>query len=449
MYWPSGTQLAFATQGVKRVQIDATTDSTSTTTGALQVSGGVGITGNAYIGGEVKFTNTTESSSTSTGALVVSGGIGLAKNLNVGGDIQCTGDFTVAGTFTTTGSDSLAINDPFVFLATNNSGDSVDTGFVAEYFDGVNTRYNGFFRDVTDGVFKTFANLLVQPSTTVDTGNVTFNFAPFKAGAITADNTLYATSGEAASSTTTGALQVTGGVGITGALYIGANLEAGSASINTTGAIGNVSAVTSSGIIRTTGRIYANANVISGSSTTGAIVIANNGGLGVGGNAYIGGNLVVTANIYPSSNNVSNIGSLTSVFNTVHARATTASYADVAERYTADRQYEPGTVLHFAGDYEVTQCNTDHCTRIAGVVSTNPAYLMNNTLVSEFVVDVALLGRVPCKVEGTITKGDMLVSAGNGRARAEANPKVGSVVGKALENFEGESGVIEVVVGKH
>jgi hypothetical protein len=74
---------------------------------------------------------------------------------------------------------------------------------------------------------------------------------------------------------------------------------------------------------------------------------------------------------------------------------------------------------------------------------------MNNTLISEYVVDVALLGRVPCKVEGTITKGDMLVSAGNGRARAEANPRVGSVVGKALENFEGESGVIEVVVGKH
>lgn len=449
IYWPSGTQLAFATQGVKRVQIDSTTDATSTTSGALQVTGGAGVSGNLYAGGEVRLTDVSESSSTSTGALVVSGGLGLAKNLNVGGDIQCTGDFTVAGTFTTTGSDSLAINDPFVFLATNNSGDSVDTGFVAEYFDGVSTRYNGFFRDVTDGVFKTFSNLLVQPSTTIDTGNISFSFAPFKAGAITAASTLYATSAEAASSTTTGALQVTGGAGITGALYIGGNLEAGSASINSTGAIGNVSAVTSSGIIRTTGRIYANANVISGSSTTGAIVIANNGGLGVGGNAYIGGNLVVTANIYPASNNVSNIGSLTSTFNTVHARATTASYADVAERYSADSQYEPGTVLHFGGEKEVSQCNVDHCVRVAGVVSTNPAYLMNNTLISEFVVDVALLGRVPCKVQGTITKGDMLVSAGNGRARAEANPKVGAVVGKALENFEGESGVIEVVVGKH
>jgi hypothetical protein len=449
IYWPSGTQVAIATQGVKRLQIDAATDTTSTTSGALQVSGGLGATGNVYAGGLVRLTDTTESSSTSTGGLVVSGGMGLAKNLNVGGDIQCTGDFTVAGTFTTTASDSLAINDPFLFLATGNSGDSADTGVIAEYFDGVLTRYNGVFRDVTDGVFKVFSNLTLAPSTTVDTANVSFSFAPFKAATITAASTLLATSTEAASSTTTGALQVTGGVGITGALYIGGNLEAGSGSINSTGSLGNVASIETSGTIRTTGRIWANANVISGSTTTGAIVIPNSGGLGVGGNVNIGGSLIVTANIFPASNNVSNIGSLTSVFNTVHARATTASYADVAERYTSDSQYEPGTVLHFGGDYEVSQCNVDHCARIAGVVSTNPAYLMNNTLISEYVVDVALLGRVPCKVEGTITKGDMLVSAGNGRARAEANPRVGSVVGKALENFEGESGVIEVVVGKH
>ena len=65
------------------------------------------------------------------------------------------------------------------------------------------------------------------------------------------------------------------------------------------------------------------------------------------------------------------------------------------------------------------------------------------------VVQLALLGRVPCKVTGTITKGDMLVSAGNGRARAEANPKVGAVIGKALENFNTQGkGLIEVVVGR-
>jgi len=62
---------------------------------------------------------------------------------------------------------------------------------------------------------------------------------------------------------------------------------------------------------------------------------------------------------------------------------------------------------------------------------------------------VALVGRVPCKVQGPVAKGDMMVSAGNGKARAEADPKVGAVIGKALEDFNGEEGVIEVVIGKH
>ena len=62
---------------------------------------------------------------------------------------------------------------------------------------------------------------------------------------------------------------------------------------------------------------------------------------------------------------------------------------------------------------------------------------------------LALTGLVPCKVRGPVGKGDMMVSAGNGHARAEANPKVGAVIGKALENFDGDGGIIEVVVGKH
>ena len=128
--------------------------------------------------------------------------------------------------------------------------------------------------------------------------------------------------------------------------------------------------------------------------------------------------------------------------------AVNAQYADLAENYVADAVYEPGTVLHFGGEYEVSQCNVDHCSRVAGVVSTDPAYLMNATQAGDIVVPVALVGRVPTKVTGSIKKGDMLVSAGNGRARAEANPRVGAVIGKALVNSEGDA-VIEVVVGKH
>jgi hypothetical protein len=73
---------------------------------------------------------------------------------------------------------------------------------------------------------------------------------------------------------------------------------------------------------------------------------------------------------------------------------------------------------------------------------------MNANAEGKFIVSVALTGRVPTLVEGSVKKGDMMVSAGNGRAKASIDPKIGSVIGKALENFDGDLGVIEVVVGR-
>jgi hypothetical protein len=87
------------------------------------------------------------------------------------------------------------------------------------------------------------------------------------------------------------------------------------------------------------------------------------------------------------------------------------------------------------------------CRKVAGVVTTAPAHLMNAELEGTAAA-IALQGRVPCKVVGPIAKGDMMVSAGNGRARAEANPTMGSVIGKSLENFDGAEGIIEVAVGR-
>jgi hypothetical protein len=124
-----------------------------------------------------------------------------------------------------------------------------------------------------------------------------------------------------------------------------------------------------------------------------------------------------------------------------------ATYADLAECYKADANYEPGTVLEFGGEFEVT-ISEDSTRRVAGVVSTAPAYLMNRQLMGENVISIALTGRVPCKVRGKIRKGDMMVSAGNGYARAEYSPILGSIIGKALEDFDGVDGVIEVVVGR-
>lgn len=127
--------------------------------------------------------------------------------------------------------------------------------------------------------------------------------------------------------------------------------------------------------------------------------------------------------------------------------ATSAQYADLAENYVADKDYGPCTVLEFGGSCEVTIAE-DGTRAVAGVVSTNPAHLMNSGCQGEHVIAVALIGRVPCKVRGKIRKGDMLVSAGGGYARPDHSPQLGSVIGKALEDYEGDDGIIEIVVGR-
>jgi hypothetical protein len=125
-----------------------------------------------------------------------------------------------------------------------------------------------------------------------------------------------------------------------------------------------------------------------------------------------------------------------------------ATYADLAEIYSADADYEPGTVLVFGGSEETTIASIDGSTRVAGVVSTHPSYVMNATKTAQHVVQLALVGRVPTKVRGPVRKGDMMVATHDGYARAEENPRVGSVIGKAIADFIGDTGIIEVVVGR-
>ena len=125
-----------------------------------------------------------------------------------------------------------------------------------------------------------------------------------------------------------------------------------------------------------------------------------------------------------------------------------ATYADLAEKYAADDTYEPGTVLLFGGEQEVTLANAFDSTKVAGVVTTNPAYSMNAMLEAEYVAEIALQGRVPCKVQGPVEKGDLMVSASNGHATANNEARAGTIIGKALENFNGDFGIIEVAVGR-
>ena len=147
-----------------------------------------------------------------------------------------------------------------------------------------------------------------------------------------------------------------------------------------------------------------------------------------------------------------NLGIPTVKWNNVHANffvgtATAAQYADLAEKYVADQEYEPGTVLEFGGEFEVTLAE-DGTNRLAGIVSTAPAYLMNSECSGNYIAAIALQGRAPCKVRGKISKGDMLTSAGGGYARKATNPQIGTIIGKALVDFDGTSGVIEVAVGR-
>jgi hypothetical protein len=105
-------------------------------------------------------------------------------------------------------------------------------------------------------------------------------------------------------------------------------------------------------------------------------------------------------------------------------------------------------VLVFGGANEVTVATTVSDPKVAGVVSTNPAHLMNSVMEAEHIVAVALTGRVPAQVIGPVKKGDMMVSAINGRAQACATPAMGTVIGKALQDFDGDQGTIEIVVGR-
>jgi hypothetical protein len=113
--------------------------------------------------------------------------------------------------------------------------------------------------------------------------------------------------------------------------------------------------------------------------------------------------------------------------------STSAKYADLAENFTSDYAYDPGTVLQIGGQNEVTMCELDASEDVLGVVSSYPAYLMNS---EEDGVSVAISGRVPVKISGPITKGDRLVSAGNGTARKASKEECTpwNVIGRALEN---------------
>ena len=236
-------------------------------------------------------------------------------------------------------------------------------------------------------------------------------------------------------------------------------LSAQSITKSGTNAVGNIGS--SSSFFNTVfGNIY-NGTVISvAGNVTGANI--NTGGLVSAGTTVsatgniTGGNLITaglvsTASITKTgSNAVGNIGSSSNYFNQVFATATTALYADVAERFAADEVLEPGTVVELGGSQEITRAVTDLSENVFGVISTRPAYTMNGGAGEDSThPKVAMTGRVPVNVVGIIRKGDRLVAAGAGLARA-ARPGEATafnVIGRSLvDKHTTQQGTVEAIV---
>tara|TARA_B100001094_G_scaffold333364_1_gene411111 strand:+ start:1911 stop:4271 length:2361 start_codon:yes stop_codon:yes gene_type:complete len=149
---------------------------------------------------------------------------------------------------------------------------------------------------------------------------------------------------------------------------------------------------------------------------------------------------VKTKNILPDANTTYDIGSSSAKYNTVYAKATSAQYADLAELYRTDKEYEPGTVLIFGGEAEVTESTEKMDHRVAGVVSLSPAYLMNSTE-QGLTSPVALRGKVQVNVIGPVKKGDLIVTSdtpGVGQAHPSACSSV-YVIGKCIEDDDTEN----------
>jgi len=198
-------------------------------------------------------------------------------------------------------------------------------------------------------------------------------------------------------------------------------------------------------------------------STTGTVSVLNNTGLFVGNNSdlnmYVSGTSAFIANQTANGNmyfRVNIAGTPTTALTiyggngTVSGNQINANYADVAERFAADTIYEPGTVVELGGSEEITKVSTDLSDKVFGVISTRAAYLMNSQAGSdETHPPVAMTGRVPVKVIGLVAKGDRLVSAGNGFARAATAGEATAfnVIGRALvSKIDLGEGTVEAIV---
>lgn len=371
-----------------------------------------------------------------TGNLNVSGAI-TANLTSTVANLIITGNLNVQGTTTTTSSQNLSTNSSVIDLHTFSSNldpwtsdDGRDIGLRFFWYKSgapgtsalVWENSNTYLTWYGDGVGN------------ANTGAISGNLGTMQLGQmLVANNT-------ATTANATGALQVSGGTSVGGNLWVSGNTTlvdsvtmgstvtvAGTVTlpnllVNSTATFGStVTAATSAVInqlnVNTTSILNgtvtvnnvnpsANANANIGSSTNQFNTIFAKSVV-VGSNSSILGTLTVN-NILPSGNATANIGSTANQFDTVFAKATSAQYADLAEKYVADAVYAPGTVVVFGGTEEITVTGEPADTKVAGAISTDPAYLMNSESAG---LPVALRGKIPVRVIGIVTKGCPLVTS--------------------------------------
>jgi hypothetical protein len=403
---------------------------TSSATGNRALSANANISFNAATGA---LTSTLITGTLTTNAQPNVTSLGVLTSLDVNGTITAPNITANTGVFTGNASGLSAIN------ASNLSTGTVPTA-----------RLSGSYAiTVTTNAQPNITSVGTLTGLTV--GNATAN-AVFGNGTITLNSGLITGNGSG--------LSAIAGANVTGEVAFAATANA-VAGANVSGAV----------LFAATANAVAGANVsgaVSFATTANAVAGANVSGevaFAATANAVAGANVSGTVGnattvMGATQNNITTLGALTTLSTGANTTAgsitgnwtlTTgsrmqATYADLAEYYEADDIYVPGTVVMFGGEKEVTLAD-DGTSKVAGVVSTNPAYVMNSTCPG-LLTAVALQGRVPCKVRGKISKGDMLISGGNGFARPNQFPSMGTVIGKALEDFDGYEGVIEVAVGR-
>ena len=460
---------------------------------ASNINGGNLVTANYYSGTLITAAQPNITSTGTLTGLVVSGNITPSANItyNLGNNTNRFNDLYLANSTIYLGAQTVSANATSVIVSGNLvanfvgnvSGNTTTAGTVTTNAQP-NITSVGTLTSVSISGNANIGNIGTAGLITA-TGNVT-GANLITGGLITATGNI---SGANINGTFYGAgtgLTSIPGANVSGAVSYAttANAVAGA---NVSGTVANATFATSAGSATTAGTVTTNAqpNItsigtltsvsVSGNSTVGNLITG--GVVSATGNAsvlgiktdnyyYSNGVPISFAGTYSDSNvaaylptftGVVGATTLTSGANTTLGNITgnwqltagsrlNATYADLAEYYEADTSYEPGTVLEFGGGKEVTLAQ-DGTTRVAGVVSTNPAYAMNANC-QGIATAIALQGRVPTKVRGTIHKGDMMVSAGNGFARTWNNPAMGTVIGKALENFEGIEGVIQVAIGR-